>query len=125
LAVPQGFFSSLLEAEEGGGHEAEDEDDESQESGETAWRVEGNGIVDWGDAEKTEAEEKSGPNIPAVPEEIAERKKGEREKKGGKAVKAGIEGAENVAAIELSCREEVKCRGEKTDPGGAANGMKQ
>ena len=72
-----------------------------------------------------ETEEKSCPNIPAIPEEIAKREKGEGEKEGGKAVKAGIDGAENVAAIELSCREEVKCRGEKTDPGGAAYWGKQ
>lgn len=41
LAVPQGLFSSLLEAEEGGGHEAEDKDDERQESGEPARGIEG------------------------------------------------------------------------------------
>lgn len=39
--MPQGLFSSLLEAEEGGGHEAEDKDDERQESGEPARGIEG------------------------------------------------------------------------------------
>ena len=39
--MPQGFFSSLLEAEEGGWHEAEDEDYESHKSGETARGLEG------------------------------------------------------------------------------------
>jgi len=40
-------------------------------------------------------------------------------------MKACIEGAKDVAAIELTCGEEVEGGSEKTDPGGAADGVEQ
>jgi len=87
--------------------------------------VEGDGIVDGGDAEEAKAEEESGPDKPAVPEEIAEGNEGDREKESGKTVEAGVDGAEDVAAVELPGWEEIQRGGEQADPGGAAYRGKQ
>lgn len=40
-------------------------------------------------------------------------------------MEAGVDGAEDVAAIELSGGEEIQGGGEKADPGGAANGWEK
>jgi len=40
-------------------------------------------------------------------------------------MKACIEGAKDVAAIELTCGEEVEGGSEKSDPGSAADGVEQ
>src|SRR5579862_3475770 len=47
-----------LQAENWGRHEAEDEDDKSEEGGEAAGRVQGNGIVDGDDAQELLSQEK-------------------------------------------------------------------
>jgi hypothetical protein len=111
---------------ERGGHETEEKDEKSKKGSPTARGVEGSGIVYGSDAEETHAEEERTPHIPALPEtEEAERDESDREKDGGVTVKAGAEGTEDVAAVELGNGEEIDRSGEEADPGGAADGVKQ
>jgi len=94
------------EAEDGGGHEAEDENEQGQESGEAARRVEGSRIVDGGYAEEALRQQEPSPNVPNKPD-AAEWKKGKRDKDAGNAVKAGADGSEDVPAVELSAGQEI------------------
>ena len=64
-------------------------------------------IVNGGNAEKAEPKEKSGPDVPAIPIEVAEGNEGEGKKEGGKAMKTSVDGAEDMAAIKLCCGEEI------------------
>ena len=113
-----------LQAGDGDGHEGEEEDEKSEEGSETAWRVEGYGVVDGCDAEETEGKQEDGPDDPASPE-IAKGNEDEREEEGGEAVNVGVDGAEDVTAVELAGGEKVERSGEEADPGGAANRMEK
>lgn len=113
-----------LEAGEGSGHEAEEENEESCQSGEAAGRVERGGVVNWGDTEKANSEEKKSPHIPSGPE-VAEGKKRKREEPGEEAMNTSADGAKNVSAVELTGREKIQRGGEKADPSGAADGVKE
>ena len=57
-----------LEAGDGDGHEADEEDDEGQEGRETSGRIEGDRVVDRTDAEELLSQEESGPNVPNKPD---------------------------------------------------------
>jgi hypothetical protein len=111
--------------DEGRGHEGEEEDEEGEEGGCAATGVEGLGIVDGEHAKKLNAEEERAPDVPASPKAQAEKNEEQREKKGREAVRALVEGAKNVAAIELRCGKKIERGGEESDPGGAAYGVKQ
>jgi hypothetical protein len=111
-----------LEAGDGRGHEGEEEDEECEEGGETATWVEGNGVVDRCDAEETEGKQEDGPDKPAVPEEIAKGKQDKGKEKRGKTVKASVDGAEDVPAVELSGGQHIQRRGKEADPSGATYG---
>jgi len=52
------------------------------------------------------SQQEASPNVPNEPD-AAERKKGKRNEDTGNAVKAGADGAEDVAAIELSGGQEI------------------
>jgi len=78
-----------LQAENWGRHEAEDEDDKSEEGGEAAGRVQGNGIVDGDDAQELLSEEEGGPDIPNKPYS-AQGKQSERNQKAGDSVEARV-----------------------------------
>ena len=57
-----------LQTEDGGGHEAEDEDQQSECGGKAAALVEGNRIVDGDETEEADHQEQRAPHIPAGPE---------------------------------------------------------
>jgi len=94
-------------------------------------RVEGDGVVDRGGAEEAEAEKKDGPDVPEAPAvgvaremaggEVAETEQESRNKPGGNAVNARADGAEDVAAVELSGGQEIERGDKEADPGGAAD----
>ena len=91
-------------------HEAEEKNEEGEECAPAARGIEGNGIVDRGDAQETHAEEEKSPNVPTLPPEAekAEREKRDGKKDGDEAVKRGSERAENVASVELGNRQEIE-----------------
>ena len=113
-----------LEAGDGDGHEADEEDDEGHESGETAGRVEGDGVVDRTDAEELLSQEESSPNVPNKPD-AAEGNQGERNEDAGDAVKTGLDGAEDMTAVELRCGQKIHRSDEKADPSGTTDGGEQ
>jgi hypothetical protein len=51
--------------------------------------------------------------------------KNEGEEQRNRAMGARTEGAKNVAAIELACRQEIEGSREEPDPGGAADRMEE
>jgi hypothetical protein len=109
-----------------GGHEAEEKDQESDECAPETRGVKRSGIVDGGNAKETHAEKKKSPNVPALPEaEEAKGKKKDRKKHGDEAVERSAERAENVAAVELGDGKKIERGSEKSNPGGAADGMKK
>jgi hypothetical protein len=111
--------------EEGGGHEAEDENEEGEESGGAAAGVQRLGVVDGKGAEKTDGDQHGGPDVPTRPKAEAEKNQEQRKEDRGDAMSALIDGAEDVAAVELRGGEEIERSGEETDPSGAADGMKE
>ncbi|HKW57166.1 MAG TPA: hypothetical protein VJN42_07385 [Candidatus Acidoferrum sp.] len=114
------------EAEEGGRHEGEEKNEECEEGGELARRVEGRDIVNAGGTEEANDEEEHGPNVPAGPvAEVSESDEKNGEEPGRDLVGTRTEGAKNVAAVKLSGRKKVEGGGEKADPGGATNGRKE
>ena len=62
-----------MSLEEGGWYEREDENQEGEDGGGAATGAERFGIVDGKGAEKTDADEHCGPNVPARPKAEAEK----------------------------------------------------
>ena len=74
-----GAFASLLK--ERGGHEAENENEEGEKSGGVACGAQWFGIVDGERAKKTDADEQSGPDVPAAPVTESQESQEHRKKK--------------------------------------------
>ena len=111
--------------EEGGGHEAEDENEERERCGGEAVGVQRFRIVDGKGAEKTDGDQHCGPDVPAGPEAEAEKNQEQRKKDRREAMCALAYGAEDVAAVELRGGKKIERSGKETDPGGAADGVKE
>jgi hypothetical protein len=95
-------------AEDGDGHEAEQENEEGEEDAEAAMGIERERIVDGGHAEEAEGEEDSGPKVPDAPALTnpmaveAEKQEENRKKERQEAMAARAYGTKDVAAIELA-----------------------
>jgi hypothetical protein len=110
----------------GGRHEAGEKDRESQERTKAAVGVERRVIVDGRRTKEAEPHENRRPDVPTGPMlEESEREKKEGEKQRNVTMGARAEGTKNVAAIELTRRQEIERSGEEPDPSGAAYGMEE
>lgn len=90
-------------------HETEEKDEKGNECAPAARGIEGNRIVDRGDAKESHPEEKKAPNVPALPEaEEAKGKEKDRKKQRDEAVERCAERTENVAAVELGNGQEIE-----------------
>jgi hypothetical protein len=108
----------------GTGHEAEEKDKKSQDRAKLSIGIESRRIVQRSGAEETNSEEENGPNVPADPvQKQAESNQSERQEYGKDAVNAWMDGAEDVAPIELGRRQEVEGSESESDPGGATDGV--
>src|SRR5260370_14269566 len=88
--------------------------------------VERRGIMNGRGTKRTHAEQERSPNVPALPEtKEPQRNKNKRKKDGKVTVSARVERTQNVATVQLGHGQEIERSGEKADPGGAANRMKQ
>src|SRR5713226_9780437 len=88
--------------------------------------VERRGIMNGRGTKRTHAEQERSPNVPALPEtKEPQRNKNKRKKDGKVTVSARVERTQNVATVQLGHGQEIERSGEKSDPGGAANRMKQ
>jgi len=126
--LPHAFQARATEPvllEEGGGHEAEDENQEGKEGGAVARVAQWFRMEDGKRAKKTDADEQSGPDIPAAPVAESQESQEHGKKNRGGTMSALADGAEDVAAIELPGGKKIERSGEKADPCGASDRMKK
>src|ERR1700687_9236 len=107
--LPHAFQARATEPvllEEGGGHEAEDENQEGKEGGAVARGAQWFRIEDGKSAKKTDADEQSGPDIPAAPVAESQESQEHGKKNRGGTMSARADGGEGVTAVEVRGGEE-------------------
>jgi hypothetical protein len=112
--------------QDGGQHETEEEDDEREEGAEAANGVEWRWVVNRWDTKEAHTKKHGAPNVPGLPEmKQAQGDENKGHEKGGKPMQARANGTEDMAAVQLTDREQVHGSHEQTDPGGTADGRKE
>jgi len=112
--------------EDGCQHETEEKNDEREEGAEAAKGIERRWVVNGRDTKQAHAKEHGAPNVPGLPEmKQAQGDESKRYKEGGKTMQARTNGTEDMAAVQLTDREQVHGSHEQTDPCGTADGRKE
>ena len=112
--------------EDGSQHETDEEDDECEKGAETAKGIEWRWVVDGRDTKQAHSKKHGAPDVPGLPEmKQAQADESKRYDKGGKAMQARADGAEDMATVQLADGEQVQGSHEQTNPCGAADGRKE